>query len=132
MRSLILALALVATQAAAADQFDLICTGKHWRIPAGLDRPIVVRYRLDLPANKWCKGDCTSTEPFAKVRDDMIDFVDLPEKFPGDDRQSDWVNRLNGMWMESEFRAGGAVYSRSEGRCEIADFSGFPVPHRKF
>lgn len=133
MRFIILAaLAAIAAPAAAADQFDLVCSGKRWTTPAGKDRPVTVRYRVDLAGNRWCKDACTSTEPFAKIREDMITFIDQAEAFPGGDRQSAWVNRQSGWWMESENRAHGHIYSRSEGTCQVSAFSGFAVPDRKF
>ena len=123
MRSSVLVLvALISSPAfAAADQFDLLCTG---RLSDG--KAIQRHYHVDLNANRWCVDECT-VKPLSEVSSGQIVFVETKEAYRGDPaRALDYVNRTTGQW--SFFTS----YWMGDGTCQPAPFSGFPAPPTKF
>ncbi len=112
MRALVLCLALIATPAAAAEQFDLVCKSKAE----------VTRYRVDLAAREWCWEGCTNgTWRIADVTSSRIVFKD--EK-TDTSVVSNFVDRSSGRY--SRFNQSRFGTFSSQGTCEVAPFSGFP------
>jgi hypothetical protein len=123
--SLLVPLALISTPAAAADQFDLICTSNDGS----------ARYRVDLVAQQWCKDDCSEVRALASVSPTTIQFEDERPAFPGDGMVSSSVNRMTGKWSEDYRSAAiGGSHARvfREGACEPRPFSGFGEEKAKF
>ncbi|MAM37488.1 MAG: hypothetical protein CL949_03065, partial [Erythrobacter sp.] len=76
MRAIIIAtvIALLPTQAIAADHFDLICRG---RVTYGLldgSQKFATRYRIDLTTKRWCRDDCGRVLPLVSVDEARITF----------------------------------------------------------
>jgi hypothetical protein len=121
MRAVALILGLLATPAVAADQFDLVCTGKQRILPSRKWEPYQVRYRVDLARMIYCRFDCKATESIASADAARITF-----QLPASDRPatyvSHYVDRSDGHWQY--YLAGD---SETEGKCEPAPFSGLPA-----
>ncbi|QEH80827.1 hypothetical protein EIK56_22950 [Sphingomonas sp. C8-2] len=123
MKGIILAaIAAIASPAAAADQFDLVCTGKKPQ-----------HFRVDLGQGVWCREECKNTLPIASISQTMIVFVDQQPKLRGDPIHNLYVDRETGKLHEySWFPSFELVGSTTDGICEPASFSGFPVVPTKF
>jgi hypothetical protein len=124
MRSVLLSsFLLVATPAAAADQFDLICTAKKES----------QHYRVDLAKSEYCFGDCRQVMPIATITSGLIKFYDDEPKFPGDATKYNIVNRLTGEWQWYNYspRLGPGAMD-IKGTCEPAPFSGLGDAAQKF
>jgi hypothetical protein len=109
----------------AADQFDLVCTGK---VESTISRPepISRRYHVDLAAKRWCYNECT-VRPIVEVNNTQIVFRDTKAAYEGDPTVSlDYVDRTTAKWVFF------SAYEQGEGTCAPAPFSGFPSAPAKF
>lgn len=121
---------LVATPAMAADQFDLVCSGRwHERVNAKW-KPAQYRYRVDLAASKWCEGSCDGTSQITNVTDLVITLTDKKRDRFNDLTESHWISRQTGD-LHYTYLADG-LFEEREGKCTVAAFSGFPEPKRLF
>lgn len=112
MRFLALSMALLASPAAAADQFDLVCRSKDE----------TVRYRVDLATKEWCWEQCRfGTWRIADVTSSRIVFKD--EK-TDTSTVTNTVDRSTGI--NRRFNRNRYSTFASSADCEIAPFSGFP------
>jgi hypothetical protein len=119
MRAIVLALGLVSTQAAAAEQFDLICTSQKSQ----------VRYRIDLIAGEWCAGECSAIFKIAEVTAGTIVLEHEKGAFARDKEAKTEINRLTGEWSVFAFNpALEVVPFVQKGFCVPGAFSGFPTP----
>lgn len=120
---LALALALAGSPAAAASQFDLLCTSKY--------HDAEFHYRVDLDANQWCatsetrdiwgkRASDTRCAPtmFSGIGADVLLFDSF--------RPYHFVDRVTGEW---QYKDQGEGYV---GTCVAAPFSGFPAIPTKF
>lgn len=117
MRALVLALTLVATPAAAADQFDLVCSGQYQRSAVAKPQPAERIYRVDLAARTWCIEDCSVVLPIADADTARITFQSFKRRGV---EVKHWVDRTSGEVSDIDFT----------GKCEAAPFT--PIPPRKF
>lgn len=120
MRALVLALTLVATPAAAADQFDLVCTGD--------DEPW--HYRVDLAKGEWCAGKCETVFRLASVTSGTIVLRSEKPEFRGGDAVENSINRASGEWYYYRSLPKIGFSKTVKGKCELAPFT--PMPSRKF
>lgn len=127
------AIAAIATPAAAADQFDLVCTGMNKDTSLASRKPIAKHYRVDLTSGRWCQDNCSATEPIASVAQDKIIFRSQAKQYARDTLIIEEVNRVNGEWTDVIFGAPpNGNYWNTSGKCEPAQFSGFPAVATKF
>lgn len=117
MRTIILATMLMATPAAAADQFDLVCTAKKEQ----------QRYRIDLGAGEWCSGDCSTVRKIAEVTTGMITLVNLAPQPPRNETTYNRINRQTGAWEWFNEEPGYSSIQDIKGSCSASPFSGFPA-----
>lgn len=121
MRALILALCAVATPAAAAEQFDLVCEGREQLRPLGKWQPLKLRITVDTTAKGWCVDECSTVLPIASVEAGKIV---LTRSDPADRslytlRTIDRISgRYDSLWNGE----------RQEATCTAAPFSGLPSP----
>jgi hypothetical protein len=124
MRALVLALTMIATPAAAADQFDLVCEGKVGALSFS------ARYRVNLATREWCEDSCERTRGISAVTARTIVLYNKLKASDLDSEARISINRETGEWSD--------YYSSPDqgwdeiGKCEVAPFSGFPVVKRKF
>lgn len=128
MRAWALAAALgtVATPAAAADQFDLICKGRQKTSIDGSWKPYEQSYKVDLTSKTYCTFKCELVESIASVDDARIAFQKTDEADAGAVTVFHYVNRSDGKWTYF-FSGGSGSYENTEGVCEPAPFTGFPA-----
>jgi hypothetical protein len=121
----LIAMVMMAQPVWAADQFDLLCTGKVDSQTSGPE-PISRRYHVDLVKRQWCYNECT-IKPFAEINNAQLVFVDTKAAYRGDPSESlDYVDRTTGAWsFFTSFWQGG-------GTCKPAPFTGFPSEQTKF
>lgn len=123
MRALVIALALIATPAAAAERFDLVCKGK---------KNTVEHYRIDLDRGEWCSDKCEMIQKISSVTSGLIVLAEHQPGYPGDRTSYNRINRVTGEW-EWFHRDPRFVETQDiKGSCEVAPFSGFPDAKRKF
>lgn len=115
MRYAVLALAMLATPAAAADRFDLVCTADK----------ATVRYRVDIAKGEACSGSCDRIWKMGPSTSGQLRIIDRAPAFRGDLEERAVVNRVTGQWTTLVV-ASGKRYD-GVGRCEVAFFSGFPA-----
>ena len=120
--------------AAAAMQFNLVCTGEQSHVlkifgPRQGVSQIQTTYRVDLAKNRFCKDSCDQTQELAKVSETRIIFEleEAPNKEDWND-YIEFVNRENGDWRSRRRVSLGAETSVFfvEGTCARAPFTGFP------
>lgn len=113
---LLLALALAAPAAQAADRFDLICTS------SGLAQPL--RVAVDLVQGAWCEAECASPRPIAKIDPGMLVF-DQSERLDrsGDPQVRFEVNRTTSEFFRLDARTEQGFVT---GACTLAPFTPFP------
>lgn len=112
MRKMVLLLALIATPAAAADQFDLVCKG-------GKE---TMHYRIDLTSGEYCADKCERILKVQEATAGMITLSETRSALSAAPIGYNQINRLTGEWRW--FFQGGQNIT---GKCERAPFSGFPV-----
>lgn len=122
MRWIVALAMVVATPAAAADQFDLVCTGD--------DEPW--HYRIDLTKGEWCADDCKTTFALASVTSATLTIKEQQPKFRGDDRIVNSVNRVTGEWYFYRDLPKIGFSKVVKGECKPAPFSGFGADKAKF
>jgi hypothetical protein len=120
--------AMVAGEARAADQFDLICHGESRIGSSSRGTPEENRYRIDLIKGQWCEKDCQTVRSFAEVTPTRIFFDREDEPLRGE-YILHGVDRVSGAWFFNS-RMFGSI-SRIDGKCEPAPFSGIN-PQTKF
>ena len=128
MRIILAALGFAAAPAAAADQFDLICTTEvRYRPDADWRASDTLRYRVDLASQRWCGGVCDQGEPLAAVNESFIFFRRHMRESPLDRYVRDRVNRETGNLSVITIMAGPlGAFQEFRGQCETAEFCGFP------
>ena len=127
MRSIALALLFVASPAFAADQFDLVCTGKERVRVDGGWKPVTVRYRVDLSKKVFCAFECRSLQSISAVDAARITFQASDEAAaPDSGFVEHYVDRTTGAW-KNYANTGRDLLVDDEGKCEAAPFSGFPA-----
>lgn len=119
--------------AAAAAAFNLTCTGtvKHLGV-APEEKPFSRTIVLDLDARKWCEDDCKSVYDIQDIQSTSIMLVEDAKVTPGVGRYSQrkFVNRETGTYSATLDGYGSlSIYT---GKCEKADFTGFPKFETKF
>lgn len=118
MRSFILALAILAAPAAAAEQqFDLIC-----RSSTGSE----TRYRVDLARGEACSGRCEKIWKIGEVTTGQIKLIDKVPNLRGDLEERMAVSRITGEY-DYYMSLGRRSPHVDSGLCEVAEFSGFPA-----
>lgn len=127
---------LLLAAAAAAQAFNLNCTGTlSYSSPIAFE-PFSVAYRVDLSHKKWCEGECRRTFDFVEISPSRLTFTKERE-------QTLWgpiititsVDRVTGEYRS--FRGYGSRSSDNrarawEGKCERAPFTGLPRVTTKF
>ncbi len=126
MRAILVAvgLGLLASPAYAADQFDLICKGRHKTSRLGSWKPYELRYRVDLATKAYCAGQCAEARTIADISAAEITFDRQPTPNSAVALQHR-VNRTTGEWRYYLASPTGLIQD-AEGRCEAAPFSGLP------
>lgn len=125
----IMILAACATPAAAADQFDLLCKGQQRFAVNGATQPVEARYRVDTAARRWCRDQCFSVEALIGATPEKLVFKSRPKTPPSEEVTDESFERATGKWVDlyvGPYPPG--EYASTEGRCEVAPFSGFPKP----
>ncbi|HET9639032.1 MAG TPA: hypothetical protein VFP12_07485 [Allosphingosinicella sp.] len=133
MRPYVIVLALVNVAApAAAEKFDLICTTEvRYRSSAEWRPSDPIRYRIDLEANLWCRGDCSKTQTLATVNDRVIFLRSHLRSSELDGFERERIYRKTGELSIVHIGAGPiGTFQEFRGQCERAQFSGFPDAQR--
>lgn len=127
---MVLCLALVSAPATAADQFDLVCVGSAKYRPGARAEPVTYRYRIDLTAGNWCRGDCRTVEKIQLIEAGRLVFSEEEDKLSNRAIYRHEIDRLTGEWIEIDDnpRSALGLYLNISGKCEPADFSGLPAP----
>jgi len=118
---------------AVAAAFNLVCSGTTY-IGAGMDAlkkenqsAYAATFRIDLDAERWCAGDCKTTEHIYAIGLTKIMLkLERDEKIPSESFIS--LNREDGSVLDRSKVADFMIMHI--GKCERAPFSGFPI--RKF
>jgi hypothetical protein len=109
--------------------FNLICTGTLRTGPIGLampeagGEPFTITYRVDLASRTWCSDACDSPERLALVTDTEIL---LREDHGSTQSHVIIVGRQLGLFADTFIN--GTTATLRSGRCEQAEFTGFPIP----
>ncbi|MFN3353497.1 MAG: hypothetical protein ACK4Z5_07815 [Brevundimonas sp.] len=109
-------------------QFDLVCSGS---VTEGGSRgqAYIERFRVDLDANRWCRGACERAFDIHEVTADRIVFAEIEPEARGT-RVRSWlqVDRTSGD-LDDYYSSVGRTVSRERRRavCEPAPFSGLPT-----
>lgn len=119
MKSIVLAaIAVVASPAMAADQFDLVCTAKQES----------TRFRVDLQRKEFCFDTCERVMPIAEITSGMLTFRKTDPSPPDNARSYNRVNRSTGEWEWYSYTPRVSRHVQDiKGACESAEFSGFPA-----
>lgn len=116
----IAAIAAIASPAAAADTFDLICSGKDGK---SVEEQ---RYRIDLARKEYCSGSCEKVEAIAEVTSGMITLWDDKPTLPAGETAYNKINRNTGDWEWYYTSRQSYRVQDIKGVCEATAFSGFP------
>lgn len=130
----------LATIAATAGAFNLICSGLVTTYEDKKGQPYTDTYRVNLETNKWCQEDCSKVLDIHEVDPNRITFVEsLEDTSQGYRKKSDWVDRTTGQhsifYSRKMYMRHGrniSFFSVNKGRCEKAEFTGFPTYETKF
>lgn len=126
----------VGSPALAAEQFDLGCEGVAASAVSDKYRPAIsARYRVDLTANEWCVGDCSSVLKIASVTSGTLTLSANEPTFARGGGNSTEINRMTGEWRQTIYRlrrSGGGFTINVTGKCELLPFSGFSLGKPKF
>ena len=123
-----MALALMASPAMAADQFDLKCKGTR---QIGINKPaepLEYGLRINLATKQWCWDHCEEVYSIQEVRADRIVLKDIVEDTSIKQKTSkNIVNRQTGAHdvILIEIRPYQS-FAETKGHCEPAPFTGFP------
>ena len=124
MKTFAVALALLAQSATAnPNQFDLLCEGFQKK-PGARGENITMHLKVDLDVSEWC-GGAVGYEICHRVK--KIHEITATDYVFEDDRTGRWrdytrLNRETGTLYHSN-----TIVGFFEGKCEKADFSGFPT-----
>lgn len=114
---------VLASSAAAAEQFDLRCT-KQVR-GSGVAETSTRTYRIDLEAKRWCMDECKTARGIQAVTPDRI-TIDETDPAERRYRATHYIDRSTGKYIQTyDNRSLGTVII-TEGVCEPAPFSGLP------
>jgi hypothetical protein len=123
--------------AAVASTFNLLCSGEVKSFGAGEagSEPFEKIYRVDLDSGKWCEGECSEQKPLAKVTGTSLTLEDeLTEGATNRTERMSMVSRETGEFVSKSIAL--ASYGRLSlfyrGRCDVAQFTGFPELETKF
>lgn len=113
---------------AAADQFDLECTGVKSEAVDGAPTPHQFGVRVNLTAKKWCWDHCERVFDIHAVHPDRIVLTDDRSDNIRTRRTSTTeVSRITGDFrLLSIILRPVAIYRKIEGACTKVPFSGFP------
>jgi hypothetical protein len=125
---LLAAAALLAGEAQAADQFDLVCKGEQKISSVPRSEQIVQRYRVDLTSGIWCEDECTDVRHIQDLTPTRIIFEEHGELLR-EGSALHIVDRTTGDWYRNI--GGDGVYLIVKGQCQPAPFSGIN-PKTKF
>jgi len=121
------AASLAAAPAMAANQFDLVCKGQQKLARDGAPQPVEAHYRVDLAAGSWCRDQCVGVDKIAAAGPDRIAFKAHPKAGDQDEEIDESFERTSGKWIDlyaGPYPPG--EFASTEGKCEVAAFSGFP------
>lgn len=124
----IAAIVAIASPAAAADTFDLVCKGTIKQSINGRPKPYEVRYRIDLAGKRWCREACTKVMAIQAVEAGRIVLLQSDKQHSSDVQAYRWIDHTTGEWNDYFSSKVGlsSVYQDVVGQCDPADFSGFP------
>jgi len=126
----------ISVPASAADQFDLVCSGKIHYLAARdkfeKNDVFSMELRVDLKAKQYCYETCPSVIPIFNADGQNIEFEESYENDPVYGTKGHRVSRVTGEYSTYNFPAGGGLSSDWKGSCEVAPFKGFPSPQTKF
>lgn len=128
----LMAAALLAGEAQAADQFDLVCKGDvRTSIYSKKRAPYQARYRIDLAQKLWCMNECSGVHHLADITPSRISFEDKEDPLKHRTIYH-YVERGNGAWTDYDSDLGPypSVFD-VKGVCDPAPFSGID-PQTKF
>lgn len=123
---------------AAAMAFNLVCSGDLTSEDYFSGRqvePYSYTYRIDLERGKWCENECRALFDLASVQPTQLTLQDRNIDTP---RQREWLtNIINRETGEHRILAAsgtgtGRVVMDWRGRCERAEFTGFPAFPTRF
>jgi hypothetical protein len=122
----------------AAAAFNLVCSGTYASKSMSQDdsEPYQAIYRVDLETNRYCSRDCKVVKSIARVEATSIIFEEEKTDTVREQRSFvDRVDRLTGehfstLSNRSSFL--GLMLLSWDGKCEKADFTGFPTFDTKF
>lgn len=121
MRALILVFGLVSAPVAAADQFDLNCTGKYRPRTHAKWKPVAIHLRIDLAAQAFCRDECQSVHKIDEIDPGTIRLrKGNPQPITSYSYQE--IDRVAGTFESYEY--GGFA---EQATCTAAPFSGFPT-----
>lgn len=116
----ILAALALATPAAAATQFDLLCTGTSTGPAKSDPKPWSARYSIDLAAMAYCEQPCVSPRPIARIEPGRLYLVDMSERIR-DTPPLIFIDRVTGALTGQDDYP---TYYKAE--CALAPFTAFP------
>jgi hypothetical protein len=113
--------ALLAGEAQAAEQFDLVCKGELRKGYGAKPEPVDRHYRIDLAEGHWCEDDCTHVRTIVQVTPSRITFDDRDEPLKRG-YALHFVERTTGEWHYSLGPAGDRW--TIDGVCRPSAFTG--------
>lgn len=116
--------AVLAGEARAADQFDLICKGESKLSSEAKPKPLETRYRVDLAQGLWCENECANVSRIQDATATRITFEEHGEALRSGSAVH-IIERTTGLWYRN---IGGQIYLVIKGRCDPAPFSGINPP----
>ncbi|WP_157092787.1 MULTISPECIES: hypothetical protein [Sphingomonas] len=124
-----LALALVQTTPASAQQFNLECTGTQQVIEQELlsneTTPFKRTFRVDLQKKKICADSCPDIADLFSVTDEAIILEEsVTEPAPGQAMKINQINRKNGAYSMLYSKRGSMLNVKAV--CEVRKFTGLP------
>lgn len=134
MKVILIAAALLAAPAQAADQFNLDCKGQ-WRFRASDPfEPTAQVFRFALAKKKYCEGECKARLPIAEIGQHFLELRTATdeEKVLGTIR-TNRIDRTTGRYIYFlSQRRPSHSFIEVEMMCEPKPFTGFPVLQTKF
>lgn len=127
--------------AAAAATFNLVCAGNVASndVTGETTTPFSYTYRIDLDKSLYCDGECKATRAINEVKPAYLILdsksVDSPSEKSMNSMTIDReTGELKGLATYESHRIGPAsiLLMKWTGKCEKADFTGFPAPVTKF
>lgn len=123
---------LCAAPALAADQFDLVCTGKQRLDFPGRWAPFSKTYRIDLAGNRWCMEACKAPQPIFSASATKLQLVKPADSGSSEDgsARTHEIDRTTGEMVDFTMtgpRAALSLWFETRGTCEPRPFSGMPT-----